>query len=185
MCFNVVAATKLHNLFATTPSPLFLCSWIMRILYLSLGAVIAACGTSFCSASPVQGPIDLLTPIAAPLKPPIEPRQLVDCRDMAAEFDESCWATLGLSDYLLDPLTGWNATTRTCSTLDDGTDSDGSDCCEGDEPWSKCFLRLAHGVAGSDCSEINAQLCTWDSTLAVAPSIAPQVRYVMRNIYGM
>lgn len=157
----------------------------MRISSLSLGAVISACGALFCSASPVKGLMDLLIPKDILPKPPVEPRQLIDCKDMAAEFDESCWATLGLSDYLLDPVTGWAATTRTCSTVADGTDSDGSDCCKGDEPWSKCFLRLAHGVAGSDCSEINAQVCTWDSTLAVAPIIAPHVRYVMRNIYGM
>ena len=157
----------------------------MRLSYLTLSAVITACGAFFCSASPVQGLIDLLTPVAAAPKSLVETRQLIDCRDMAAEFDESCWATLGLSDYLLDPVTGWNVTTRRCSMVDDGTDSDGSDCCKGDEAWSKCFLRLAHGVAGSDCSEINAQVCTWDSTLAVAPSIAPQVRYVMRNIYSM
>ena len=103
---------------------------------------------------------------------------------MSADFDESCWATLGLSDYLLDPVTGWNVTTRRCSLVEDDTDSDGSDCCKIGEPWSKCFLHLAHGVAGSDCSEINAQMCSWDPTLAVDPSIAPQVRYVMRNIYG-
>ena len=153
---------------------------IMRRSYYTLGAILATCGALFSTASPVRGLIDLFRPKAAP----IEPRALVNCTDMSADFDESCWATLGLSDYLLDPVTGWNATTRRCSTVEDGTDSDGSDCCKTDQPWTTCYLHLAHGVAGSDCSEINAQMCTWDPTLAVDPRIAPQVRYVMRNIYG-
>ena len=152
----------------------------MRIRYYTLGAVAAAWGAYFSTASPVRGLVHRFIPRAAPL----EPRQVVNCTDIHADFDESCWATLGLSDYLLDPITGWNVTTRVCSTTDDGTDSDGSDCCKPDQPWSTCYLHLAHGVAGSDCSEINAQMCSWDPTLAVAPIIAPQVRYVMRNIYG-
>ncbi|KAL8785995.1 MAG: hypothetical protein Q9195_008406 [Heterodermia aff. obscurata] len=151
----------------------------MRLRYYTLGAAAAAWGAYFSTASPVRGLIDILIPKAVPL----ESRQVVNCTDIHADFDESCWATLGLSDYLLDPITGWNATTRICSTTDDGTDSDGSDCCKPDQPWSTCFLHLAHGVAGSDCSEINAQMCSWDPTLAVAAVIAPQVRYVMRNIY--
>ena len=157
----------------------------MRRSYYTLGAALAANGALFTTASPVQGLLDLLTPKADPVESPIEPRQLVNCDDLSADFDESCWATLGLSDYLLDPVTGWNVTTRRCSTVDDGLDNDGSDCCKIDEPWAKCFLHLAHGWAGMDCSEINAQMCTWDPKMAVHPSIAPKVRYVMRNIFGL
>ena len=63
-------------------------------------------------------------------------------------------------------------------------DSSGANCCKPDEPWSTCYLHLAHGVSGDDCSEINPQSCTWDATLDVDPKIAAQVRYVMRNIYS-
>lgn len=159
----------------TLPAPMN-----MRISYYTLGAIAAACGAFVSTASPVRGLIDAFLPRTAP----VEPRATFNCTDLHADFDETCWAYLGLSDYLLDPVTGWNKTTRICSTVEDGTDSDGSDCCKPDQPWSTCYLHLAHGVAGSDCSEINAQMCSWDPTMAVAPSIAPQVRYVMRNIYG-
>ena len=155
----------------------------MRITYCILGAVAAACGALFSTASPVKGIVKRFLP-KLPKLAPIEPRQVINCTDLAADFDESCWATLGLSDYLIDPITGCNVTTRRCSNLNDGTDSDGSNCCKDDQTWSTCFLHLAHGVAGSDCSEINAQMCSWDPSMQVAPIIAPKVRYVMRNIYG-
>ena len=122
----------------------------------------------------------LLSVIASPIPETIlQRRQTVNCTDLNADFDSSCWATLGLSDYLIYPQTGWMFTTPSCSE-----DSSDTNCCKPDEPWSTCYLHLAHGVAGSDCSEINPQSCTWDPSLDVNPSIAAQVRYVMRNIYS-
>ncbi|KAG7005643.1 hypothetical protein G7Y79_00018g044500 [Physcia stellaris] len=109
----------------------------------------------------------------------LQNRYTVDCTDLAADFDYTCWATLGLSDYLISPETGWMYTTPNCTE-----DSSGANCCKPDEPWSTCYLHLAHGVAGDDCSEINPQSCTYDATLDVDPKIAAQVRYVMRNIYS-
>ena len=118
--------------------------------------------------------------IASPIPETIlHRRQAVNCTDLSADFDSSCWATLGLSDYLIYPQTGWMFTTPSCTE-----DSSGANCCKPDEPWSTCYLHLAHGVAGDDCSEINPQFCTWDASLDVDPSIAAQVRYVMRNIYS-
>ena len=107
-------------------------------------------------------------------------RQTVNCTDLKASFDSSCWTALGLSDYLEYPETGWMFTTPKCS---EGQSAD--NCCEPDQPWSTCYLRLAHGYPGQDCSEINPQACTWDSTLAVDPRIAAEVRYVTRNIYSI
>ena len=142
----------------------------------------------YCSLSPVSGsPLSAFLDIAGGASaallgtPSLAERQVVNCTDPQADFSEECWGMLNLTSWLQN----WNQTTRICSTVDDGTDSDGSECCKPDQPWTTCFLHLAHGVAGSDCSEINAQPCSWDAEVAVDPSIAPQVRYVMRNIYGM
>ena len=109
----------------------------------------------------------------------LQHRQTVNCTDLKADFDASCWMTLGLSDYLEYPETGWMYTTPKCSE-----GQSGANCCMPDVPWTTCYLHLAHGVSGADCSEINPQACSWDPTLDVDPSIAPQVRYVMRNIYS-
>ena len=110
----------------------------------------------------------------------LQSRQTINCTDLKASFDSSCWTTLGLSDYLEYPETGWMFTKPICTE-----GQSGANCCKPDQPWSTCYLRLAHGYAGQDCSEINPQTCTWDSTLAVDPSIAAEVRYVTRNIYSM
>ena len=106
---------------------------------------------------------------------------VVNCTDAEAIFDSSCWDTLHVPEYILN----WNRTTPICAADKDGTDQDGSTCCEPDEPWSTCFLRLAHGIAGADCSSVIAQTCSWDPTLSpdLPSSVVPQVRYVMRNIY--
>ena len=103
----------------------------------------------------------------------LEPRS-INCTDLGAPLDASCWATLDLSDW----LTNWNNTTPTCTQ-----DQDGAACCLVGEAWNRCFLRLAHGSAGSDCTNINMQGCTWTQYLAVSHDIAPQVFYIMTNIY--
>ena len=98
----------------------------------------------------------------------------VNCSDLHAPTDSTCWQGLDLTAW----LTNWNKTTPTCNE-----DQDGADCCQVGEAWNRCFLRLAHGSAGSDCTQINAQACTWNQYLAVDRNIAPQVFYVMTNIY--
>lgn len=110
--------------------------------------------------------ISVLTPVQA---------QSVNCTDLRASTDASCWETLNLTAW----LTNWNQTTPTCSE-----DQDDADCCDIGEAWNKCFLRLGHGASGSDCTEINAQACSWTQYLNVDRSIAPQVFYIMTNIYG-
>lgn len=149
----------------------------------TLYAVAATCGIlSIVVASPIQGVLDMFRHPSSSKS--LDERQLFNCTDPAADFSEYCWAQLGLSDYLLNPDTGWFATTRKCSTTNDGSKAYGSNCCKPDQTWSTCYLHLAHGFAGAECSTINSGSCTYDPTLAVDPSIAPKVRYVMRNIYG-
>ena len=104
---------------------------------------------------------------------------MANCTNLQAKFDPSCWYTLDLSDYLVHPTTGWIYTTPKCLGDDDGTG-----CCMEGEAWSTCYLRLAHGFDGDDCSEINTQSCSYDATLAVDPRIAPEVHYIIKNIYG-
>ena len=123
---------------------------------------------------------------ASPVENPNYPRAadfVVNCTNVEAIFDSSCWDALHIPEY----LTNWNKTTPICAADNDGTDQDGSTCCVPGEPWSTCFLRLAHGVAGADCSSVIAQTCSWDPTLSpdLPPSVVPQVRYVTRNIYAI
>ena len=98
----------------------------------------------------------------------------INCSDLHAPTDSSCWQELDLTTWLKN----WNQTTPTCNE-----DQDGADCCQIGEVWNTCFLRLAHRSPGSDCTQINAQACTWSQYLAVDRDIAPQVFYVMTNIY--
>lgn len=110
----------------------------------------------------------------------ISERQIdVDCGDPASVFVSDCWITLGLSDYLNDPKTGWNQTTSVCS--------DSTRCCLIDEAWSTCFLRLGRGLAGGDCTTVDDQTCTWDNAVSphLDPSTFAKVRYVVKSIYGV
>lgn len=123
----------------------------------------------------------------ADLSPRLERRQTYNCTDMKAAFDARCWEELDLSGYLLDPVTGWNKTQRMCSEVQSAENNDGSDCCKTGEPWTTCYLRLAHGGGASDCSQINAQFCSYDSKLdpILNETVRPKAQYVMKNIYGM
>ena len=104
------------------------------------------------------------------------PRQEDACHDLAGLYEESCWQALDLNAY----LTNWNQTTPIC------TGSISSNCCQALEPWSTCFLRLARGAADKDCHVIGTgQACSFDKDQIVDISIAPQVHYVLRNIYGI
>jgi len=108
----------------------------------------------------------------------VDARQAFDCYNPKTTFDESCWATLNLTAYLNGPVTGWNHTLPVC----EGKDLD-STCCLTTEPWTTCYLRLAHGNSGRDCSQINAQMCSYDPDINVDPRIAPYVAYTVKNIY--
>lgn len=112
---------------------------------------------------------------------PEEKRDTYNCTDLGAPFYYKCWNDLNLTSYLFN----WNATTRVCSQVQSAANNDGSDCCKSDEAWTTCYLRLAHGTPGSDCSQINPQMCTYSSALNpyMDPSIKSQVQYVMKNIY--
>ena len=119
--------------------------------------------------------LPLATP--SPLDLPLnnQQHQSVNCSDLSEPFDESCWETLDLPGYLHN----WNQTVAICTKNETA-------CCMPTEPWSTCFLRLAYGRPGSDCSEINTQFCSYDSTLknGLDPDTAPRVQYVVKNIYG-
>ena len=110
----------------------------------------------------------------------LEVRQNKACTDIRAEPNADCWDHLDIPGYLNDPTKGWIATTPKCSP--DGGDQ--SNCCTSTEPWSTCFLRLARGTPGADCSTINQQSCTLDNQLdpRLDPSIVVKVGYVVRSI---
>ncbi len=106
-------------------------------------------------------------------------RQAFACYNGNTTFDDSCWATLNFTAYLNDPVTCWNHTVPLC----EGEILD-STCCLTTEPWTTCDLRPAHGNPGRDCSEINAQMCSYDPDINVDPRITLYVAYTVKNIYG-
>ncbi len=116
----------------------------------------------------------------------LDKRYTYDCTDLKASFDSRCWAELDLTGYLTDPVTGWNHTARRCDTVQGAQNDDGADCCKPGEVWTTCFIRLAQGAPGQDCSQINAQFCSYQSTLDpnMDPAKKPKAHYVMKNIYG-
>ena len=107
----------------------------------------------------------------------LETRQVADCNNTRSDASTTCWDELDISNYIL----GWNLTTPTCAGSDDG-----GDCCQSQEPWSKCFLRLAYGQQGHDCTRIASQSCSLTQlSPSLDPSIAPKVRYVVQNIVNI
>lgn len=102
-------------------------------------------------------------------------RATSNCSSLSA--NTGCWDELDIPNY----LAGWNRTTPTCQASDDG-----SNCCQSQEPWTTCFLRLAYGGTGSDCTTFNPQTCTVGPLSPnLDPSIAPMVGYVVRNIVAI
>lgn len=75
----------------------------------------------------------------------------------------SCWDTLGMNQFMFR----WNSTAQGC---------------EKGEIWSTCFLRLAYGMAGYDCSRLGSLKCT--PPRFDGPVTDPQVFYAAFNIYG-
>ena len=109
-------------------------------------------------------------------------RQTVNCQDIGAQLDSSCWATLDIPNYLTHQNNGWIHTTPTCAS-----GQDDSACCQNGEAWSTCFLRLATATSGQDCTQVGSQSCVYSGQLDpnLSPSIRAQVHYVAYNIYQM
>lgn len=107
----------------------------------------------------------------------------VDCTGIAdIPYNDSCWATLNMTSWMKN----WNTTTPRCNNTADGTNCCGPDGNK-DEPWSRCFLRLALGDADYDCTQINLQSCSLEGfqlDSRYKASERPQLRYAVRNIYG-
>lgn len=115
----------------------------------------------------------------------LDRRATYNCTDPTADWDQRCWDDLDLSGWLADPETGWNHTVRICETVENAESNTGGDCCKPREPWTTCFLRLGRGGPGSDCSQINAQTCVYESIFSprLRPEDRPRYQYVMKNIY--
>ena len=111
----------------------------------------------------------------------LDTRATHNCTDLRAEPSTACWDELDIPDY----LAGWNKTTPICQA-NGGPGNDGSACCVANEPWSTCFLRLAYGSTGSDCTTMNAQSCVLQPlNPKLDQSTAPKVGYVVRNIVAI
>jgi len=133
-----------------------------------LRVAVPAC-LSFAAASLVH---------AAPGFPTLENRQVPDCSNLQAVRSASCWDQLNIPIY----LTTWKANTPTCTTGDNG-----ANCCEANEPWSTCFLRLATGATGSDCTAISVPGQCSDSrvTSTLSPDIVVKASYVVSTIVAI
>ena len=75
----------------------------------------------------------------------------------------SCWNNLGMFEWMMK----WNSSTTTCKPQ---------------EIWSSCFLRLAYGSAGYDCSTLGSLNCT--APRLGGPVTDPRIFYGAYNIYG-
>ena len=106
----------------------------------------------------------------------------VNCTDVSpsAGYNSSCWDQLNVPSY----LTEWQATTPTCMA---GSTSN-KVCCKIKEYWANCFLRLATGVTGGDCSVLGGPSCNYSATInpsLLSSPTAPQIRYVLREIVAI
>ena len=106
----------------------------------------------------------------------------VNCTDVSpsAGYNSSCWDQLNVPSY----LTEWQATTPTCMA----SSTSNNVCCKVTEYWANCFLRLATGVTGGDCSVVGGPSCNYSAeinpSLRSSPT-APQIRYVVREIIAI
>lgn len=101
------------------------------------------------------------------------------CRvGMDVVYNSSCYAILKISQWLYF----WQMRVTQCPN--------GTPVCKGclsDKAWSTCFLRLALGTAGRDCTKINVKSCELEDFDLVDPNSIdmPVVRYIVRNIYAI
>ena len=121
--------------------------------------------------------------------PTLQIRQNINCTDLTADYEPECWDQLDIPDYLNNPKLGWNVTTPSCSTSSSSS-NDAKTCCLVDEAWSTCFIRLATGKAGIDCTMIDSQKeCFLPNLPSISPTLDPAIaakaRYVLRNIYSI
>ena len=89
-----------------------------------------------------------------------------NCTDLSSSTGAvypSCWDSLEMNQWMFN----WNFTTKTC---------------ENGELWSTCFLRLAYGSAGYDCSTLGSVNCTGPQLGGTVQD--PRVFYGAFNIYG-
>lgn len=89
-----------------------------------------------------------------------------NCTDLSSSTGAtypSCWDSLQMNEWMFN----WNFTTKTC---EDG------------EIWSTCFLRLAYGSAGYDCSTLGSLNCS--APRLGGPVTDAHVFYGAFNIYG-
>lgn len=89
-----------------------------------------------------------------------------NCTDLSSNTGAtypSCWDSLGMNEWMFN----WNFTTKTC---------------EPGEIWSTCFLRLAYGSAGYDCSILGSLHCS--APRLGGPIQDARVFYGAFNIYG-
>lgn len=131
--------------------------------------------------------VQLLVHVCLVSASPLQIKREVNCLDPGAPYDESCWETLNLTNWITD----WKTNAPTCTSADDGTH-----CCNPDtapnEPWTACFLRLALANADYDCTVFNGDSCglvgfelSPDILTLGNVTLSAQYRYIVRNIYGM
>ncbi|KAL9594168.1 MAG: hypothetical protein Q9219_007181 [cf. Caloplaca sp. 3 TL-2023] len=136
------------------------------------------------------------TSSASPTSPPLGTRSPIDtanlsnaenftgpqedlCRgDMSTVYNSSCYDVLRIPQFLQI----WQGRVTQCSN---GTP--GCTGCTPGEAWSTCFLRLALGKASHDCTKINVKSCELEDFDLLNPASinAPEIRYIVRNIYAI
>ena len=116
-------------------------------------------------------------------------RQTVNCADLNAAISPLCWDILKIPDYLNDPTEGWKAKTPICTIADNK-----QFCCEPNEPWSTCFLRLAHGTPNQDCTQLGGlganfapgnDPCPFNGAYRLNRTTAPEARHVLSSIVNI
>ncbi len=138
--------------------------------------VAASVLLSFATAAPIQDSTRFGS---------LEARQAPSCNigtqtGNTIVYASSCWDTLDIMSY----LTNWKATTPTCTDAENSAGQTLS-CCGASEPWSTCFLRLAtRQLNAYDCTQTSLTTCSFPAKLDLAldPTIASQVNYVVLNI---
>lgn len=135
-----------------------------------------------CITSVLSSPITTDLQIRQPSTTDLETRQSLNCNDLAAPFDSSCWGTSGLN--VPDFLRRWKQNTPTCQGVYSTNATENTTaCCTQQESWSICFLRIAYRKSGYDCSEINLGSCTWTLANIQGTTNVGPTNYALRNIY--
>ncbi|CAL8579582.1 hypothetical protein XPA_005319 [Xanthoria parietina] len=100
--------------------------------------------------------------------------------DMSTPYNETCWNTLHVAEYILK----WEQETPKCPPGNNTCIQTG---CASNEPWSSCFLRLATGTPDYNCTQINIGHCTLEGFPLKNPNSTdmPIIRYAARNIFAI